>query len=111
MAQFYDPPLRCLTFQDFQLAHTLEEFEHIVGINMKNKVTFSSIEELPKHEIIVFALHMHKRDVTPNLETKGNTQGFSIKILLKKALAFADAKNWEVCNTVLALSIYDRLIP
>ncbi|MCH88451.1 hypothetical protein A2U01_0009340 [Trifolium medium] len=35
LAQFYDPPLRCSTFQDFQLAPTLEEFEKILGYNLK----------------------------------------------------------------------------
>jgi hypothetical protein len=31
LAQCYDPPLRCFTFQDFQLDPTLEEFERILG--------------------------------------------------------------------------------
>jgi hypothetical protein len=30
-AQFYDPPLWCFTFQNFQLAPTLEEFGQILG--------------------------------------------------------------------------------
>jgi hypothetical protein len=35
LAQFYDPPLRCFTFQDFQLAPTLEEFGQILGYPRK----------------------------------------------------------------------------
>lgn len=30
LAQFYDPPLRCFTFQEFQLALTIEEFSQIL---------------------------------------------------------------------------------
>jgi len=30
VAQYYDPSLRCFTFQDFQLVPTIEEFEHIM---------------------------------------------------------------------------------
>ncbi|RDX82373.1 hypothetical protein CR513_36848, partial [Mucuna pruriens] len=32
LMQFYDVLLRCFTFKDFQLAPTLEEYEHILGM-------------------------------------------------------------------------------
>jgi hypothetical protein len=32
LGQFYNPPLRCFTFQDFQLAPTLEEFAKDLGL-------------------------------------------------------------------------------
>lgn len=47
---------------------------------------------------------------TLNLETKGNTQGFSIKFLIEKASTFINAHNWEVFYTVLALSIYGIIL-
>lgn len=84
----------------------LEDFEHIMGISMKGKVPFADLEERQRHEITTASLHIHKRDMTPNLETKGSTQGFSIKFLVEKALTFVDAKNLEAFNTVVALSIY-----
>jgi len=31
LAQYYDQPLRCFTFGDFQLTPTVEEFEEILG--------------------------------------------------------------------------------
>jgi len=31
LAQYYDQPLRCFTFGDFQLVPTMEEFEEILG--------------------------------------------------------------------------------
>ena len=31
LAQYYDHPLRCFTFGDFQLVPTVEEFEEILG--------------------------------------------------------------------------------
>ena len=33
LAQYYDSPLRCFTFQDFQLAPTIEEFEQQMTVN------------------------------------------------------------------------------
>ncbi|RDX97734.1 hypothetical protein CR513_19487, partial [Mucuna pruriens] len=32
LTQYYDPPLRCFTFRDFQLAPTLEEYERIISM-------------------------------------------------------------------------------
>ncbi|RDX93155.1 hypothetical protein CR513_24631, partial [Mucuna pruriens] len=32
LSQYYDPPLRCFTFRDFQLAPTLEEYERLIRI-------------------------------------------------------------------------------
>ena len=31
LTQYYDQPLRCFTFEDFQLVPTVEEFEEILG--------------------------------------------------------------------------------
>ena len=33
LIQFYDPPLRCFIFQDFQLPPTLEEFDRIMNFS------------------------------------------------------------------------------
>ncbi|RDY05193.1 hypothetical protein CR513_10975, partial [Mucuna pruriens] len=30
--QYYDPPIRCFTFRDFQIAPTLEEYERLLGL-------------------------------------------------------------------------------
>lgn len=110
LSQFYEPMLRCCTFQDFQLAPTLEEFEHILGVSVKDKVAFMGLEELLDHETISNALHMNKMDQTFNLEPKGNTRGFSIKFLIEISSAFANAKNWDAFKVVLALLIYGIII-
>jgi len=85
LAQFYDLPLRCFTFQDFQLAPTLEEFERLVRIPMKNKPLFDGIDESLPLEVIASALHMNEKEAEDNLETKGNTKGFSLSFLLERA--------------------------
>ncbi|MCI19104.1 hypothetical protein A2U01_0040259, partial [Trifolium medium] len=50
LAQFYDPPMRCFLFQDFQISPTLEEFQRIVGIPPKGKGPFIEIGRPPKVE-------------------------------------------------------------
>ncbi|RDX68159.1 hypothetical protein CR513_52889, partial [Mucuna pruriens] len=32
LVQYYDPPTRCFTFGDFQMAPTLEEYERLLGL-------------------------------------------------------------------------------
>lgn len=49
LVQFYDPPLRCFTFQDYQLAPILEEYSHILGIRIKNQVPYIRTKELPEY--------------------------------------------------------------
>lgn len=41
--QLYDPPLRCFTFQDFQLAPTLEEVGRILGRPLKDLIPFTDV--------------------------------------------------------------------
>ncbi|RDX67364.1 hypothetical protein CR513_53778, partial [Mucuna pruriens] len=37
LTQYYDPPLRCFTFRNFQLAPILEEYERILGMPLEKK--------------------------------------------------------------------------
>lgn len=67
--------MRCFTFQDFQITPILDEFEHLIGITMKNKLPLMGMEEPPKHEIIDDALRMHKKDI-PIWKLRGILKGF-----------------------------------
>lgn len=106
LVQYYDPPLRCFTFQDFQLAPTLEEFAHIIGINIKDQVPYTGLGEFPQLSQIAPALHMNKSEVSANLETKGGIQGFSMGFLVSQATHFRSNDNWVAFNDMLALLIY-----
>ena len=95
LAQFYDLPLRCFTFQDFQLAPTLEEFERLVRIPMKDKPLFEGTDESLPLEVIASALHMDEKEAEANLETKGNTKGFPLSFLLERAHTLLKAESWD----------------
>ena len=43
LVQFYDLLYRCFTFSDYQLVPTLEEYAHLLGIPVSNKVPFSGL--------------------------------------------------------------------
>lgn len=46
LAQFYDMPLRCFTFQDFQIAPNLEEFGKILHLGKKTRGPYKGIEKV-----------------------------------------------------------------
>src|ERR1051325_9832696 len=50
--QFYDPVFHCFTFPDYQLLPTLEEYAHILGISVSDKVPFNGLEAIPKSPVI-----------------------------------------------------------
>lgn len=106
LVQFYDPPLRCFTFQDYQLASTLEEYSHILGIGIKNQVPYIRTKELPKYQDLAEALHMGNKEIELNPKPKGGIHGFTSKFLVDKAIAFAEAGRWTAFNANLALLIY-----
>ncbi|XP_050886232.1 uncharacterized protein LOC127091586 [Lathyrus oleraceus] len=106
LAQFYDLPLRCFTFKDFQLAPKLEEFEGLVRIPMKDKPLFEGTDESFPLEVISSALHMDEKEAKENLETKGNTKGFSLSFLLERAHTLLKAESWDAYYSAIALAIY-----
>ncbi|XP_050909146.1 uncharacterized protein LOC127122915 [Lathyrus oleraceus] len=56
LLQFYNPPLRCFTFLDYQLAPTLEEYSCIMGIPIKLQVLFHVYVEVLDYEQTLGAL-------------------------------------------------------
>jgi len=44
LAQYYDPPLRCFTFSNFQLVPTIEEFEQILDLPLEGKAPYTHVE-------------------------------------------------------------------
>lgn len=110
LVQFYDPLLRCFTFQDYQLAPMLEEYSHILGIGIKNRVPYVFSKELPKYQVLAEALHIGKKEMELNLEPKGGTHGFTLKFLVDKATTFVDVESWMNFNAILALLIYGIIL-
>ncbi|KAK2356938.1 hypothetical protein QL285_094255 [Trifolium repens] len=108
MAQFYDPPLRCFTFQDFQLLPTIEEFESILGLIRDGRPCY--FREVPTLEPLALALHLGSQDSIPFQVIKTGNQGLARKVLEEKAqLVLADG-NWKAYNAIFALMIYGLVL-
>ncbi|KAI5438919.1 hypothetical protein KIW84_024588 [Lathyrus oleraceus] len=106
LVQFYDPPLRCFTFQHYQLAPTLEEYSYILGVGILGQVPLVSTKDLPKSHYLVEVLHLEKRELELNLKPKGGTHGFTLKFLVDKAITFSEYGSWSAFNAILSFLIY-----
>ena len=89
LVQFYDPLYRCFTFPDYQLVPTLEEYAHLLGIPISDKVPFSGLEEILGSHIIVEALHLKKTEIDAHLVKKGGILGLTSEFLIVRATVFA----------------------
>lgn len=94
LVQFYDRHCHCFTFPDYQLVPTLEEYSHLTGITVLNKVPFSGLEPNPKASTIAKSLHLEASIVRDNLivQPKGVPQvsppiSFTIRPSFLRSLA------------------------
>ncbi|XP_004514576.1 uncharacterized protein [Cicer arietinum] len=110
LAQYYDPLLRCFTFQDFQLAPTLEEFERILGYSLERGNPYRYTGQPPKLDTIAEVLKIDIREFASTKEEKGAIHGLSRKYLEQKCQDLADKKEWSAFIDVLALIIFGIVI-
>lgn len=81
LPQYYDLPLRCFTFPDFQIAPTLEEFERIFDRPIKDHNPFLKMEEDFTMSKLASLLGLNVSEVVTNSEPKGVVKGFTRKYL------------------------------
>ncbi|RDX86858.1 hypothetical protein CR513_31753, partial [Mucuna pruriens] len=56
LVQYYDPPARCFTFRDFQIAPTLEEYERLLGLPLEGSAQYFHQDRLPSWATIATLL-------------------------------------------------------
>lgn len=98
--------MRCLSFPDFQIAPTLEEFERLLNRSIKDNNSFPKIEEdfaMPK---LASMLGIEVGELAASWAPKGTNKGFAKKFLEGHAWRFAKEKKWDSCISVLELLIY-----
>ncbi|XP_061359319.1 uncharacterized protein LOC133303421 [Gastrolobium bilobum] len=111
VAQFYDTPLRCFTFRDFQLAPTLEEFEQILGLSLEDfEKPYRYLGHYPSMHAIADVLKVPEKSLQKKRQNRNGTDGFSRKYLEKHLRHLAEIEDWEAFIDVLALTIYGILM-
>ncbi|KAI5403209.1 hypothetical protein KIW84_050692 [Lathyrus oleraceus] len=110
LLQFYDPELRCFTFQDYQLAPTLEEYSILLSIPVQHQTPFLDVPKEVDFRLIARALQLSIEEVGKNWKPCGEVVGLPLKFLLRVARAEADKGNWEVFHAQLAAMIYGIIL-
>ncbi|KAI5429806.1 hypothetical protein KIW84_034405 [Lathyrus oleraceus] len=106
LLQFYDPELRCFTFQDYQLAPTLEEYSILLGVPIQHQIPFLDVPKEVDFRVIARALHLSIREISDSWKTSGDGGGLPLKFLLRVARGEAEKGNWEAFRAQLAVMIY-----
>ncbi|KAL5146819.1 hypothetical protein HKD37_06G016603 [Glycine soja] len=106
LTQYYDRPLRCFTFRDFQLVPTIEEFEEILGCPLGGRKPYLSSGCLPSLSRIATVVKDSARGLDRIKQTRNGIAGLPQKYLEDKARGMANQGDWVPFMDVLALLIF-----
>ncbi|KAH1254185.1 hypothetical protein GmHk_04G010676 [Glycine max] len=106
LTQYYDQPLRCFTFGDFQLVPTIEEFEEILGCPLRGRKPYLSSGCLPSLSRIATVVKDSARGLDRIKQTRNGIAGLPQKYLEDKARGMANQGEWVPFMDVLALLIF-----
>ncbi|KAL5179736.1 hypothetical protein HKD37_01G000991 [Glycine soja] len=106
LTQYYDQPLRCFTFGDFQLVPTIEEFEEILGCPLRGRKPYLSSGCLPSLSRIATVVKDSSRGLDRIKQTRNGIAGLPRKYLEDKAKDMASQGDWVPFMDVLALLIF-----
>ncbi|KAL5142012.1 hypothetical protein HKD37_09G025265 [Glycine soja] len=106
LTQYYDQPLRCFTFGDFQLVPTIEEFEEILGCPLGGRKPYLSSGCLPSLSRIATVVKDSARGLDRIKQTRNGIAGLPQKYLEDKARGMANQGEWVPFMDVLALLIF-----
>ncbi|BAT73743.1 hypothetical protein VIGAN_01126700 [Vigna angularis var. angularis] len=105
-AQYYDSPLRCFTFQDFQLAPTIEEFEHILEMPLEGTTPYQHLEHHASIPTLATIIKIHPKELEDRLVTRNQVHGLTQGFLEQHLHYLAEGEDWETFMDVLALAVY-----
>ena len=75
LTQYYDQPLRCFTFGDFQIVPTVEEFEEILGCPLGGRKPYLFSGFLPSLSKIAAVVGDSARELDHMKQTRNNVVG------------------------------------
>ncbi|KAH1225998.1 hypothetical protein GmHk_11G032764 [Glycine max] len=106
LAQYYDQPLRCFTFGDFQIVPTVEEFEEILGCPLGGRKPYLFSGFLPSLSKIAAVVGESVRELDRMKQTRNSVVGLPRKYLEGKARDMANQEEWVPFADILALLIF-----
>ena len=106
LTQYYDQPLRCFTFGDFQLVPTVEEFEEIMGCPLGGRKPYLFSRFYPSMEKVVKVVKISIQELDHVKQNRNGVVEIPRKHLEEKAKALADQGEWASFIDILTLLIF-----
>ncbi|KAL5184258.1 hypothetical protein HKD37_17G047987 [Glycine soja] len=106
LAQYYDQPLSCFTFGDFQMVPTIEEFEEILGCPLGGRKSYLFSSFLPSLSKIAAVVGDSAKELDHTKQTRNGVVGLPRKYLEGKARDMASQEKWGTFADILALLIF-----
>ncbi|RDY01048.1 hypothetical protein CR513_15685, partial [Mucuna pruriens] len=99
LVQYYDPPVRCFTFRDFQLAPTLEEYECLLGLPLAESAQYFHQDQPPSWTTIAGLLRVSKIEIAKAKRNRNGLEGLP-----------KEEEEWPAVMNALRLLLYEILL-
>jgi len=110
LAQYYDKPLRCFTFGDFQLSPMVEEFEEIIGCPLGGRKRYLFSGFYPSLARISKIVQISAQELDHKKQVENGVVGVSRRCLEAKAKILASRGEWAPFIDILALLIFGGVL-
>ncbi|KAH1265595.1 hypothetical protein GmHk_01G001269 [Glycine max] len=110
LTQYYDQPLRCFTFGDFQLSPMVEEFEEILGCPLEGRKPYLFSGFYPSLARISKIVQISAQELDHMKQVENGVVGIPRKYLEAKARILAGKGKWAPFIDILALLIFGGVL-
>jgi len=109
LVQYYDHPLRCFTFCDFQLVPTFEEYAQILGMPIDKVIPYQHLDQHISMSTLAAIMRLPTRDLEDSFICE-DRKGFSLSFLADYLHQLGEEKEWEVFMDVFALALFGIML-
>ncbi|KAH1213724.1 hypothetical protein GmHk_14G041627 [Glycine max] len=110
LAQYYDQPLRCFTFGDFQLSPMVEEFEEILRCPLGGRRPYLFSGFYPSLARISKIVQISAQELDHRKQVENGVVGILRKYLEAKARILASKGEWAPFIDILTLLIFGGVL-
>ena len=94
LSQYYDQPLRCFTFEDFQLVPTVKKFEEILGCPLGGRKPYLFSRFYPSTTRVAKVVKISAQELDRVKQNRNGVVGVPRKCLEERAKALANQGEW-----------------
>ena len=106
LARYYDQPLRCFTFGDFQLSPMVEEFEEILGCPLGGRRPYLFLGLYPSLARISKIVQISAQELDCRKQVENGVVGIPRRCLEEKARNLAGKGEWAPFIDIVVMLIF-----